>query len=118
EPQQELAATLWMNRHLPEGSSVLSFYLTKRYFSDHRWINAWRYPPAARLYLDNDIGEEIRIVRELDIDYVILVYGDPAPFDDENPVALFTRIGEGDVLEPVALVGGVMVLKFNPAAFP
>ena len=68
EEQPELKLTLWMNSHLPDDSTILSFYLTKRYLSVHRWINAWQYPVAAHLYLDNDLADEIEILRELGID--------------------------------------------------
>ncbi len=115
QKQSELKATLWMNSHLPSNSTVLSFYVTKRYFSNHRWIIAWRYPVAAQLYLDNSIDDEIQILKELDIDYIILTEGNPAPFDDENSVELFLRIGRGDVLEPVANIDGHTIYRFCPS---
>ncbi len=116
EQQPELEATLWMNRYLPEGSTILSFYMPKRYFSNHRWITAWRYPLAARLYLENGLEDEIDILRELGVDYVILEKGNPAPFDDENRVVLFSRIGRDKLLDPVALINGYVILRFNPAS--
>ncbi|MCK5116381.1 MAG: hypothetical protein KAR44_07245 [Candidatus Aegiribacteria sp.] len=112
--QPELEATLWMNNHIPSNSTILSFYATKRYFSNHRWINSWRYPLSAYIYLDNSITDEIEILKQLDIDYVILGESDPAPFDDENQVELFSRIGRGDVLEPVANIDGYTIFKFCP----
>ncbi len=115
QQQPELKATLWMNCHLPENSHILSFYVTKRYFSNHRWIVAWRYPVAAHLYLDNSIVDEINILKELDIDYIFLTEGNPAPFDDENSVELFSRIGRGDVLEPVANIDGHTIYRFCPS---
>ncbi len=113
--QKELKITLWMNSHLPDNSNILSFYLTKRYFSNHRWINAWQYPVAAHLYLDNTIVDEVNILKELSIDYIILTEDNPAPFDDENSVELFTRIGRGSVLEPVVNIDGNTIYRFCPA---
>ena len=115
EEQPELKATLWMNSHLPENSTILSFYVTKRYFSNHRWIIAWRYPVAMQLYLSNSIEDEIVILQELGIDYIINIETDPAPFDDEKSVELFSRIGRGDVLEPVANIDGHTICKFCPS---
>ena len=115
EDQAELRITLWMNSHLPDNSTILSFYLTKRYFSNHRWINAWRYPVAAHIYLENDITDEIEILEELDIDYIILIESNPAPFDDENSVELFSRIGRGEVLEPLANIDGHIICRFCPS---
>jgi len=114
EKQPELEATLWMNHYAPPGSSILSFYATKRYFSDHRWIIAWRHPPAMKLYLENSISDEISILQDLSIDYVIIENINPAPFDDENSIELFSRIGRGDVLDPVAFIDGHTVLRFCP----
>ncbi len=114
EKQPELKATLWMNRHLPANSTILSFYVTKRYFSNHRWINAWQYPVAAQLYLDNCLVDEVNILKELNIDYIIVLFSNPAPFDDENSVELFTRIGPGDVLEPVVNVDKHVIYRFCP----
>ena len=114
ETQPELKVTLWMNHQLPDNSTILSFYVTKRYFSNHRWIVAWRYPVAAHIYLDNCIADEIEILKELDIDYVILTESNPAPFDDENTVELFSRIGPGDVLEPLANIDGYTIYRFCP----
>jgi hypothetical protein len=115
QKQPELKATLWMNRNLPANSTILSFYVTKRYFSNHRWINSWQYPVAAHIYLDNSLAEEISILKELDIDYIILMESNPSPFDDENSVELFSRIGRGDVLEPVASIDGHTIYRFCPA---
>ena len=115
EDQPELRITLWMNSHLSDNSTILSFYLTKRYFSNHRWINAWRYPVAAHIYLENDITDEIEILEKLDIDYILIVESNPAPFDDENSVELFSRIGLGDLLEPVASMDGHTVYSFCPS---
>ena len=115
QKQPELKATLWMNCHLPNNSTILSFYVTKRYFSNYRWNTTWRYPVAAHLYLDNSIEDEINILKELDIDYIILMESNPAPFDDENSVELFSRIGPGDVLEPVANIDGHTIYRFCPS---
>lgn len=116
EEQEELDITLWMNSHLPDSSTILSFYATKRYFSTHRFLVAWRYPPAGYLYLENTLEEEIDIMESMGIDYVLLRAGDPAPFDDENAVELFSRIGLGDILEPVASLNNYAVYSFNPDA--
>jgi hypothetical protein len=115
ERQPELKATLWMNSHLPDNSTVLSFYATKRYFSNHRWINSWQYPPAARIYSDNSLADEISILEELGVDYIFIEENNPAPFDDENYVELFSRIGNGDLLEPVASIDGYAVCRFRPS---
>ena len=115
QKQPELKATLWMNSHLPNNSTILSFYVTKRYYSNHRWITAWRYPVAAHLYKNNSIEDEISILEELDIDYIILMESNPAPFDDENSVELFSRIGSGDVLEQVANIDGHTIYRFCPS---
>jgi len=115
QKQPELKATLWMNHHLPCNSTILSFYERKRYFSNHRWITAFEYPVAAHLYLNNSIEDEISILKELDIDYIILMEINPAPFDDENSVELFSRIGPGDVLEPVANIDGHTIYRFCPS---
>jgi len=115
EHQPELKITLWMNSHLPNNSTILSFCMTKRYFSNHRWIIAWRYPVAAHLYLDNSIADEIEILKELNIDYIILTETNPAPFDDENSVELFSSIGLGDVLEPVCNIDGHTIFRFCPS---
>jgi hypothetical protein len=114
DAQPELAATLWMNGHLPPNSTVLSFNVKKRYFSDHRWIVAWRHPAAARLYLENSLEDEVGILEELGVDYVFLETGNPAPFDDENRVELFSRMGPGDLLDPVAAIDGCAVYRFDP----
>jgi hypothetical protein len=116
EEQGELALTMWMNGHIPPGSNILSFYVTKRYFSDHRWMVAWRYPPAARLYLENTLEEEVGILNELEVDYIFTVYGVPAPFDDERAVEIFSRIGPGDLLEPVIELDGHVLLRYNRLA--
>jgi len=115
ENQSELRMTLWMNHHLPEDSNILSFYTAKRYFSDHIRIVAWQYPAAAQLYLDNDIEDEICVLSELGIDYIILTENNPAPFDDENSVELFSRIGRGNVLEPVASIDEYTIYRFCPS---
>jgi|GEM_PF-1467360 len=115
ENQPELRITLWMNSHLPDNSTILSFYLTKRYFSNHRWINAWQYPLAAHLYLENSITDEIEILEELGIDYIIIIGSNPAPFDDENSIELFSRVGRGDVLEPIASMDGHTIYRFCPS---
>ena len=115
ETQPELRITLWMNSHLPDNSTILSFYLTKRYFSNHRWINSWQYPVAAHLYMNNRIEDEVNILKKLSIDYIILTEDNPAPFDDENSVELFTRIGRGSVLEPVVNIDGYTIYRFCPA---
>ncbi|MEN8208872.1 MAG: hypothetical protein ABFR50_06445 [Candidatus Fermentibacteria bacterium] len=115
EEQPELGITLWMNSHLPDDSTVLSFYLPKRYFSNHRWINAMQYPPAAHLYLDNCLADEIEILEKLDINYIVIIEGNPAPFDDENRVELFSRIGRGDLLEPLASIDGHTIYRFCPS---
>ncbi len=114
EKQPELKATLWMNCHLPSNSTILSFYVRKRYFSNHRWITAFEYPVAAHLYLDNGISDEVEILKELSIDYIIIIESNPAQFDDENSVELFSRIGRGDVLEPVANIHGHTIYRFCP----
>ncbi|MCD4702276.1 MAG: hypothetical protein K8S24_10515, partial [Candidatus Aegiribacteria sp.] len=113
--QPELKATLWMNSHLPGNSTILSFFDRKRYFSNHRWITAFEHPVAAHLYLSNSIEYEIKILEELDIDYIILLESNPAPFDDENSVELFSRIGRGDVLEPFANIDGHTIYRFYPS---
>lgn len=115
ENQPELKATLWMNTHLPVNSTILSFYARKRYFSNHRWITAFEYPVSMHLYLDNSIVDEIEILKELGINYIFIEFDNPAPFDDENQVELFTRIGRGDVLEPVANIDGYTIYRFCPA---
>ncbi len=115
EKQPELEVTLWMNSHLPSNTTVLSFYVTKRYFSNHRWINAWRYPLAAHIYLDNSLADEVAILEELDVNYIITLYNNPSPFDDENSVELFSRIGRGDVLAPVAYIDGYTIYEFCPS---
>ncbi|MCD4670120.1 MAG: hypothetical protein K8S14_06715, partial [Actinomycetia bacterium] len=114
EKQLELRATLWMNSHIPDNSNILSFYITKRYFSNHRWIIAWRYPLAMHLYLENPLTTEISILEDLRIDYVFIEYDNPATFDDENSVELFSRIGRGDLLDPVINIDGYTVCKFCP----
>jgi hypothetical protein len=105
-----------MNSHIPPNSTVLSFYVKKRYFSDHRWIMAWRHPAAAGLYLENSLEEELGILDDLGVDYVFLEAGNPAPLSDENSVELFTRIGPGDILDPVAAVDGHVIYRFSSRA--
>lgn len=113
--QPELKATLWMNHHLPSNSTILSFYATKRYFSNHRWINAWQYPVAAHIYLDNSLADEVSILKNLDINYIIIESNNAAPFDDENSVELFSQIGRGNVLEPVSNIDGYTIYRFCPS---
>ena len=115
ENQPELKITLWMNSHLPCNSTILSFYMTKRYFSNHRWIIAWRYPVAMQLYLNNSIEDEIATLHGLGIDYVLIPESNPAPFDDENSVELLSRIGRGDVLEPIVNIDGHTIYRFCPS---
>lgn len=86
----------------------------KRYFSDHRWLVAFRHPATADIYLENSVGEEIGILRELGVDYLILAHPSPAPLDDERLVALLSRIGPGNVLEPVMMLNGLVLLRFQP----
>lgn len=114
EEQGELKLSLWMNEHLPQDSRLLSLYATKRYFSNHHWLVAWRYPPAARIYLDDTLEDEIELLQELEIDYLVMQYMSPATFDDARSVELLARIGPGDVLEPVIILDTYELLRFNP----
>ncbi len=116
ESQHELPMIMWMNGHLPENSRILSLFPTKRYFSNHTWLVAWRYPPAMRLFLDDSIDDELEILEELNVDYVLARYDAPAPMDDGRLIATLAGIGRGDILEPVLQLNGFLLLKFNPLA--
>jgi len=75
----------------------------------------WEYPVAMYLYLDNSIADEIEILKELCINYIFIQNDNPVPFNDENSLELFSRIGRGDVLEPVANIDGYTIYRFCPS---
>jgi len=110
----ELYAQLWMNDYLPEGSTVLSLFDKKRYLSNHRYIVAWRYPLAARLFLENSLEDELDILVDLGVDYIVCRTVDPVPFDGENNLEILSRRGIGDILEPVAEINDHTVYRFEP----
>jgi len=113
ELQPELGVTLWMNHNLPDGSTVMSFSIMKRYFSDHQWIAAWRYPRSRWLYSENDLEAEIALLLELGVDYIVITTADPAPGNEENDLQMLAHIGPGNLLEPIVEIDGQMVLKVN-----
>jgi len=110
----ELYVQLWMNDYVPEGSTVLTLFDKKRYLSNHRHIVAWRYPRTARLFLDNSLEEEINILAELGVDYIVCRTVDPVPFDGENNLEILSRTGIGNILEPIAEINDHTVYRFEP----
>lgn len=114
ERQPELAAIFWMNNILPENSSILSLFATKRYFSNHRWLVIWRHPSVSLLFLENSLEEEIEILEEQGIDFIFAQESDPVPFDGENELEILSRIGPDDILEPLVNIEGYTVYRFVP----
>jgi hypothetical protein len=112
--EPELYSQIWMNGHIPEGSTVLSLFDQKRYLSNHRYIVAWRYPLAARLFLENTLEDELDILVELGVDYIVCRTVDPVPFDGENNLEILSVRGIGNILEPVAEINGHTVYRFEP----
>ncbi len=110
----EVITHLEMNEFIPENSTILSLHQEKRYFSDNTVIVAWRHPLTLPLFLENSLSDEISILKNLDVDYVTFLRNDPLPFELENDVILLDHIGTGMILEPVHVVQGFLICRFNP----
>lgn len=111
----EVITHLWMNKVIPDNSTILSLHQEKRYFSNNRVIVAWHHPQALYLFLDNSLEDEIAILNDLGVDYVTFYRNDPLPFELENDVVLLDHIGTGMILEPVHIIQEFAIYKYNPA---
>jgi len=117
DQDQYTPALQWMNAHLPDGSRILSTFARKRYLSDHEFYVLERHPVSSRLLCENTLEREIEILKTLEIDYILVSRDNPLPFDAENTLEILTRIGPGDVLEPVAGIHNYIICKFQPSNY-
>jgi hypothetical protein len=105
---------LWCNPALPEDIRIVSLWDSKRYFSQHEWIAAWRHPQGRALFLSNTLEEEVEILRWLETDYVVFGREDPLPLSAENELLVLNRIGIGDVLVPRLVLNHFLLCRFQP----
>lgn len=105
---------MWLNSALTESSTILSLFEEKRYFCDHKVYVAWRHPFTLKLFLENTIEEECRILDEIGAEYVIFNRSDPLVLGLENRLVLLDHIGTDNILSPwISPYGNFTVYRYN-----
>ncbi|MEN8209430.1 MAG: hypothetical protein ABFR50_09270 [Candidatus Fermentibacteria bacterium] len=74
----------WCNENLPEGSRLLSIWKRERYFSDHAVIVLENHPIGRRLFLADELEEEMELLQRMNADYIYFQSSDPMPADLES----------------------------------
>ncbi len=90
----------WCNENLPAGSTLLSLWNRERYFSDHVVIVLENHPLGRRLFLVDNLEDEMELLQMMNIDYVYFQTSDPMPGDLESSIELL----QSDRLEYVTEV--------------
>jgi hypothetical protein len=97
----------WCNDNLPAGSRLLSIWKRERYFSDHAVIVVENHPLGRRLFLEDNLEQEMELLRRMDIDYIYFQTSDPMPGDLEQCIQLL----QSDRLEHVIEVSGFTLCR-------
>ncbi|MCK4807231.1 MAG: hypothetical protein KAT09_06275, partial [Candidatus Aegiribacteria sp.] len=97
----------WCNDNLPAGSRLLSMWKRERYFSDQTVIVIENHPLGRRLFLVDDLEEEIELLQRMNIDYIYFQTSDPMPGDLEYCI----QVLQSDRLEYVIEVSGFTLCR-------
>ena len=97
----------WCNDNLPAGSRLLSVWKRERYFSDHTVIVLENHPLGRRLFLEDNLEQEMELLRRMNINYIYFQTSDPMPGDLEQCIQLL----QSDRLEHVIEVSGFTLCR-------
>ncbi len=97
----------WCNDNLPEGTRLLSLWKRERYFSDHAVIVLENHPLGRRLFLVDELEEEMELLRRMSIDYIYFQSSDPMPGDLEY----YIQFLQSDRYEYVTEVSGFTLCR-------
>lgn len=105
---------MWLNSYLTEPCRVLSLHEEKRYFFTHELFVGWRHPFTQSIYDYNSIYEECAVLEALKFDYVVFYRNDPGFLRVEDRLQILGRIGNDDILCPLAEIDGLVLCRFTP----
>lgn len=114
-PSESVIAQMWANAHLPDSSVLISLYSWDRHFSQHSVITSTRHPVARRMYLEDTLEGEMKILRSLSADYIYFRRTPPADRVPVNDLEILRHIGKNSPLEPVATMRNVVICRINYA---
>jgi len=97
----------WCNDNLPEGTRLLSLWKRERYFSDHAVIVLENHPLGRRLFLVDELEEEMELLQRMSIDYIYFQSSDPMPGDLEY----YIQFLQSDRYEYVTEVSGFTLCR-------
>ena len=97
----------WCNDNLPEGTRLLSMWKRERYFSDHVVIVMENHPLGRRLFLVDNLEDEMELLQRMNVDYIYFQTSDPMPGDLESSIQLL----QSDRLEYVTEVSGFTLCR-------
>ena len=97
----------WCNDNLPEGTRLLSLWKRERYFSDHTVIVLENHPLGRRLFLVDELEEEMELLQRMSIDYIYFQSSDPMPGDLEY----YIQFLQSDRYEYVTEVSGFTLCR-------
>jgi len=97
----------WCNENLPAGTRLLSLWKRERYFSDHVVIVMENHPLGRRLFLTDDLDEEMELLHRMDVDYIYFQSLDPMPGDLES----YIQFLQSDRYEYVIEVSGFTLCR-------
>jgi len=97
----------WCNDNLPEGTRLLSLWKRERYFSDHVVIVLENHPLGRRMFLVDELEEEMELLQRMSIDYIYFQSSDPMPGDLEY----YIQFLQSDRYEYVTEVSGFTLCR-------